>query len=131
MAANQEKSKATPKHFDFEGNTNDSDYFLVKRVEFTAELMETVDLLGFSARTNETKYVITRQVIKLLSNAEIKLVIIFREIERKISGQIICVLEFKIWNPTEFIDNNEFHIENSLHVQKSKKSKKSCINMEH
>jgi hypothetical protein len=92
MAANQEKSDLSPIHFDFEGDTNDSDYFLVKRIEFIAAI---------PSRTIE------QQTIKILPNAEIQLTI-----DSSMKFDDVRVVEIKLCN----IKNDDLHMEISLHV---------------
>jgi hypothetical protein len=99
MAANQEKSQPSLTHFDFEGDTNDSDYFLVKRIEVV--------------ESSYSNLFINQQTIKILPNAEIHLTIQVHDVTEDQENR---VMEIKLCNIKNITDDNDLHIEISLHV---------------
>jgi hypothetical protein len=108
MAENQEKSK----RFTFEGDTDDSHYFGVKRIEFTiwrsnVENQRLNDIFRDSCRSGLSFCLYLKQeTIKLLPNAQIQLTIQFNSV----MGQ----LEFLLRNVT----NKElFNIEVGLRIE--------------
>jgi hypothetical protein len=112
MAAKQAKSVASLKPFDFEGDINDSDYVLVKRVEVITDPRNIwLDM------KNQPELMVEEQNIKLLSNAEFLLQIQFRQLNMgNWDGQ--GVLEFNLNNMTKSMDfNNELHFEISINVE--------------
>jgi hypothetical protein len=86
-------------HFDFEGDTNDSDYFLVKRIEVV--------------ESSYSNLFINQQTIKILPNAEIHLTIQVHDVTEDQENR---VMEIKLCNIKNITDDNDLHIEISLHV---------------
>jgi hypothetical protein len=118
MAAKQAKSVASLEPFYFEGDTNDSDYFLVKRIEFEMDQMQEMIYRLYKQSKTESGEVATfelkQQNIKLLSNAEFQLLIQFRPVKIN-KREMIGILEFKM---TKIMDNDtEQHFEISLHME--------------
>jgi hypothetical protein len=74
MAANQYiKSVESPKRFDFEAVTEDSDYLGVKRIEFKIQQLQ----LDMNTEKKMTS-VLKKEIIKLLPNAKFQLTIQFK-----------------------------------------------------
>jgi hypothetical protein len=87
MASNQAESVASPKQFDFEPVTEDSDYLGVKRIEFKLREWRL-----------DTKTLVKKETIELLPNAKFQLTIQCKQIGCEGS---VCSLILKF-----FIDND-------------------------
>jgi hypothetical protein len=111
MAAKQAKSVASLKPFDFEGDINDSDYVLVKRVEVRidprqwCDYNQTAETLENFAEMSETErqlqpFMVKEEKIKPLSNTEFLLQIQVKQVEirNKFRLSVLQTLEdlFKI-----------------------------------
>jgi hypothetical protein len=114
MAAKQAKSVASLKPFDFEGDINDSDYVLVKRVEVRIDPRLWWDY----NQTAETElqlqpFMVREENIKPLSNTEFLLQIQVKQVEIRDKFRL-SVLEFNLNNMTK---SNGLHFEISLNVE--------------
>jgi hypothetical protein len=105
MAANQAKSVASPKRFDFEPVTEESDYLGVKRIEFKEKI------LRLNTESITTLF-LKKETIELLPNAKFQLTIQCKQIAGKVG-----VLEIQLCNMTNTTEANDlFNIEVGLRV---------------
>jgi hypothetical protein len=108
MAANQEKSEASLEKFDFEGDTNDSDYFLVKRIK----VYYCNEILQFTER----ELVIYQENVTLLSNTDISFEIAIRDrYSDGIHNEV--QMEIRVEDLSTLIYDNTLDLEISVHAE--------------
>jgi hypothetical protein len=116
MAAKQAKSVAP---FDFEGNTNDSDYFWWNGSKQKSSIMPSNGVKPNLVKWKHCTW--SNKTSNYFQNAEFQLLIQFRP--RPVNGSIRGELEFKLCNMTKIMADNELNFEISLHVESDKKWK--------